>query len=260
MKAADRRRLRRRRRSSSTATSRTRSGSIRRRRCARSIHDADPVGAPGLVARRLRRADHRHRRTWSWAADLQQVVGTMRNFIPERMVRATGQMMRMNIDDGDIFIGEFANGAIGSIQTSFVTVGNYPGHRGAHLRQRRARSSAGWSRSNGICESIKVGDAPTRSSSASSSAGAVLSAGRQPARVVALALLRQSGRAASSTRSSATVPGNEGNFEDGAWVQETDQRRRAVVPRAALGLAAARHDARTRRSIDSSRITTRAGR
>jgi predicted dehydrogenase len=43
------------------------------------------------------------------------------------MVRATGRMMRMNIDDGDIFIGEFANGALGSIQTSFVTVGNYPG-------------------------------------------------------------------------------------------------------------------------------------
>ena len=35
--------------------------------------------------------------------------------------------MRMNIDDGDIFIGEFANGAIGSLQTSFVTVGNYAG-------------------------------------------------------------------------------------------------------------------------------------
>ena len=51
----------------------------------------------------------------------------MRNFIPERMVRATGRMMRMNIDDGDIFIGEYANGAIGSIQTSFVTIGNYPG-------------------------------------------------------------------------------------------------------------------------------------
>ena len=51
----------------------------------------------------------------------------MRNFVPERMVRATGQMMRMNIDDGDIFIAEFTNGAIGSIQTSFVTVGNYPG-------------------------------------------------------------------------------------------------------------------------------------
>jgi hypothetical protein len=56
-----------------------------------------------------------------------QVVGTMKNFIPERVVRATGRMMRMNIDDGDIFIGEFASGALGSIQTSFVTVGNYPG-------------------------------------------------------------------------------------------------------------------------------------
>ena len=64
---------------------------------------------------------------WWVGADYTRVVGTMRNFIPERMVRATGQMMRMNIDDGDIFIGEYANGAIGSIQTSFVTVGNYPG-------------------------------------------------------------------------------------------------------------------------------------
>ena len=49
------------------------------------------------------------------------------NFVPERVVRATGRMMRMNIDDGDIFIGEYTNGALGSIQTSFVTVGNYPG-------------------------------------------------------------------------------------------------------------------------------------
>jgi predicted dehydrogenase len=60
-------------------------------------------------------------------SDLSQVVGTMRNFIPERMVRATGRMMRMNIDDGDIFLGEFENGALCSVQTSFVTVGNYPG-------------------------------------------------------------------------------------------------------------------------------------
>src|SRR6476619_7727373 len=51
-------------------------------------------------------------------SDLTQVVGTMRNFIPERMVRQTGRMMRMNIDDGDLFLGEFANGALCSIQTS----------------------------------------------------------------------------------------------------------------------------------------------
>src|SRR5207253_6026732 len=60
-------------------------------------------------------------------SDLDRVVGTMRNFIPNRMVRATGRMMRMNIDDGDVFIGEFRSGALCSIQTSFVTVGNYPG-------------------------------------------------------------------------------------------------------------------------------------
>ncbi|MGI8475690.1 MAG: Gfo/Idh/MocA family protein [Thermomicrobiales bacterium] len=64
---------------------------------------------------------------WMTGAELTSVVGTMRNFVPERVVRATGTMMRMNIDDGDIFLAEFANGAIGSVQTSFVTVGNYPG-------------------------------------------------------------------------------------------------------------------------------------
>ena len=64
---------------------------------------------------------------WMTGAEMTSVVGTMKNFVPERMVRATGTMMRMNIDDGDIFIAEFANGVIGSVQTSFVTVGNYPG-------------------------------------------------------------------------------------------------------------------------------------
>jgi len=64
---------------------------------------------------------------WWVGADYTRVVGTMRNFIPERMVRATGTMMRVNIDDGDIYLHEYANGAIGFIQTSFVTIGNYPG-------------------------------------------------------------------------------------------------------------------------------------
>jgi predicted dehydrogenase len=60
-------------------------------------------------------------------ADYTRVVGTMRNFIPERMVRDTGKLMRLNIDDGDIYLHEYTNGAIGFIQSSFVTVGNYPG-------------------------------------------------------------------------------------------------------------------------------------
>ncbi|MDR7418109.1 MAG: Gfo/Idh/MocA family oxidoreductase [Armatimonadota bacterium] len=64
---------------------------------------------------------------WWVGAPYARTVGTMRNFILERMVRATGRMMRMNIDDGDIHLVEYANGALGSIQTSFVTIGNYPG-------------------------------------------------------------------------------------------------------------------------------------
>jgi predicted dehydrogenase len=64
---------------------------------------------------------------WFVGAHYAQLVGTMRNFVPERVMRQTGLMQRANIDDGDIFIGEFANGALGSVQTSFVTVGNYPG-------------------------------------------------------------------------------------------------------------------------------------
>ncbi len=64
---------------------------------------------------------------WWVDAGYASVIGTMKNFIPERMVRETGEMMRMNIDDGTIYLAEYENGAIGSIQTSYVTIGNYPG-------------------------------------------------------------------------------------------------------------------------------------
>jgi len=85
----------------------------------------------------------------------EQVVGTMKNFVPERMVRQTGTMMRMNIDDGDIFIGEFANGAIGSIQTSFVTVGNYPGIE-ARVYGSKGALICRLVEENGICEVLKA--------------------------------------------------------------------------------------------------------
>ncbi len=64
---------------------------------------------------------------WFVGDDLHQVVGTMRNFVPRRAARGSGEMVPMNIDDGDIFLGEFRGGALLSIQSSFVTVGNYPG-------------------------------------------------------------------------------------------------------------------------------------
>ncbi|MET0425682.1 MAG: Gfo/Idh/MocA family oxidoreductase, partial [Actinoplanes sp.] len=47
---------------------------------------------------------------WWMDAPLQSVVGTMRNFVPNRVVRETGEMTRVNIDDGDMWIAEFGSG------------------------------------------------------------------------------------------------------------------------------------------------------
>jgi predicted dehydrogenase len=64
---------------------------------------------------------------WWVDSPLESVVGTMRNFVPSRVLRSTGTMERMNIDDGDLWICEFADPVVASIQSSYVTVGNYPG-------------------------------------------------------------------------------------------------------------------------------------
>lgn len=64
---------------------------------------------------------------WWMGRPLQAVVGTMRNFVPSRVLRDTGEMARVNIDDGDMWIAEFADGRLASVQSSYVTVGNYPG-------------------------------------------------------------------------------------------------------------------------------------
>jgi len=59
---------------------------------------------------------------------LQRVVGVLANMVPERR-RTNLDTSRepINIDDADMFIGEAANGALFSMQSSYVTVGNYPG-------------------------------------------------------------------------------------------------------------------------------------
>ncbi|NDJ59517.1 MAG: Gfo/Idh/MocA family oxidoreductase, partial [Chloroflexi bacterium] len=63
---------------------------------------------------------------WFVGSDIVRVVGMLKNFVPYR-TDASGQRVRTHIDDGDIYMGEYANGAICSIQSSYVTVGNYPG-------------------------------------------------------------------------------------------------------------------------------------
>jgi predicted dehydrogenase len=170
---------------------------------------------------------------WFVGADLTSVVGTMRNFIPERMVRATGRMMRMNIDDGDIFIGEFANGAICSVQTSFVTVGNYPGLE-ARVYGSEGALICRLVEEFGICESLKGAkpdDVEFKDIEVPQAYYPPGGSSRDPwPELFYRNLIRNfmDELAADSTE-------NQGNFDDGAWVQEVidavelSHRRRAWV-------------------------------
>jgi predicted dehydrogenase len=152
-------------------------------------------------------------------ADLSAVVGTMRNFIPERVVRATGRMMRMNIDDGDIFMGEFANGALCSIQTSFVTVGNYPGIE-ARIYGSKGALICRLVEEGGICErlwsatpdQVEYRELPVPERFYPPGGNR-----EESWRSLFYANLVSS----FITEILSDDPGNEGSFDDGAWVQET---------------------------------------
>lgn len=61
-------------------------------------------------------------------SDITQLVCTMANMVKyRRRTNLDEKFERVNWDDTDMFIAECANGALYSMQTSFVTVGNYPG-------------------------------------------------------------------------------------------------------------------------------------
>jgi predicted dehydrogenase len=148
----------------------------------------------------------------------REVVGTMKNFVPERMVRATGTMMRMNIDDGDIFIGEFASGAIGSIQTSYVTVGNYPGLE-ARVYGSKGALICRLVEENGICESLKAATADQVEFRELDVPAAFYPPGGS-ARESWRSLFYANLVSTFITEILSDGPENEGNFDDGAHVQE----------------------------------------
>ena len=60
--------------------------------------------------------------------DLKQVVGILSNMVPRRRrTNLDTERERINIDDADMFMAETRSGALFSMQSSYVTVGNYPG-------------------------------------------------------------------------------------------------------------------------------------
>ena len=150
--------------------------------------------------------------------DLTAVVGTLRNFVPDRMVRATGTMMRMNIDDGDIFLGEFANGAIGSVQTSFVTVGNYPGIE-VRLYGSTGAIITRLVEEFGIAETIKTATPDDVEFKEREVPARFYPPGGHP-RESWHTLFYANLIADFLDELTEETPKNDGNFDDGAWVQE----------------------------------------
>jgi predicted dehydrogenase len=61
------------------------------------------------------------------AGEMSAVVGSMSTYVPERLIRGYEGRVRLPIDDGTVALSEYASGAQGMLQTSYVAVGNYPG-------------------------------------------------------------------------------------------------------------------------------------
>ena len=155
---------------------------------------------------------------WFMESDLTAVVGVLRNFVPERLIAATGAMARTNIDDGDIFIGEFASGAICSVQSSFVTVGNYPGIE-VRVYGSEGAAIARLVEEFGICETLKMArpdDVEFREVEVPARYYPPGGSPRESWRTLYYANLT----ANFASEVLGEIDGNEGNFDDGLRVQE----------------------------------------
>jgi len=155
---------------------------------------------------------------WWVGADYSSVVGTMRNFIPERIIRDTGQMTRVNIDDGDIYIHEYTNGAIGFVQSSYVTIGNYPGIE-VRLYGEKGAIICRLVEEYGVAETIKIAtpdEVEFRELEIPERFYPVGGHARESWRTLFYANLI-------NDFLDEIIEGgerNQGNFDDGAWVQE----------------------------------------
>jgi len=82
-----------------------------------AVHSLEGYGAPIIDISML-----------TTQSEVTEVVGRLKNLVPmRRRTNLDEGREAINMDDGDIYICEFANGAFGSVQSSYVTVGNYPG-------------------------------------------------------------------------------------------------------------------------------------
>jgi predicted dehydrogenase len=59
--------------------------------------------------------------------DFRAVASTMKNFIPERQILGLAGRQPIRIEDATVALVEYASGAQGMLQSSYIAVGNYPG-------------------------------------------------------------------------------------------------------------------------------------
>ena len=165
---------------------------------------------------------------WWMGTALESVVGTMRNFVPERIVRDTGAMTRMNIDDGDMFIAEFAGGGLASVQSSFVTVGNYPGIE-VRIYGSDGALIVRLVEEEGICQTLKGANQGLGGVQGSGDSGSLLSRGRVLAEPWPF-LFYSNLIATSQTEILDGGTENQGDFRQGALVQETINAFERALP------------------------------
>ncbi len=181
---------------------------------------------------------------WWLGAPLQAVVGTMRNFVPVSMVRDTGQMTRANIDDGDMWIAEFAVRCAG-LDPVLVRHGRQlPGHRGADLRlggrdhrqaRRRVRHLPDDQDGAQGCRRVRRAGHPA----------SLLPGGRPLRRAVGVPVLLQP-HLGLHFRDRRRQPGLPGRLRAGGARAGDHQRVRGLLPSAGLGQLPARRRRRPR--------------
>jgi predicted dehydrogenase len=59
--------------------------------------------------------------------DFRSVASTMKNFVPERRIVGYEGRQQIQIEDATVALVEYASGAQGMLQSSYIAVGNYPG-------------------------------------------------------------------------------------------------------------------------------------
>ena len=154
---------------------------------------------------------------WCFQDELSRVVGTMQNFVPYR-TDAAGQRVRTNIDDGDVYIGEYRRGGFCTIQNSYVAVGNYPGLI-ANIYGSRGALHCRLVEEFGVCQTLHGAQPDAGRIRAHGDPGAFLPARLSGRRALAVALYAN---LVHNFMQEIVAGGdeNQGNFAQSARVQE----------------------------------------